>query len=391
MSQTVNVLLIEDNRMEAAQTVHWLSAAQEPSFAVECADCLQGGLDRLEQGGIEIVLSDLNLPDSRGLETFARLHEHTPDIPVVVLTGEYDESLGPLAVEKGAEDYLVKQQASASTLNRVMRHALARRRAFAETLKQRPSAKAKRLVAFMGAKGGVGTTTTALNIALTLAMRGKPTILAELRPSFGVLAWHFGESPKSGLRALLDLPAEQIGVRELDAALSREQAGLRVLFGPLHANEWKEIEPAQAEAIIKGLSQLADDVLLDLPSQPSHATEAALRLCDQIVLVVEREPAAVFAGKEVVAQLQDWGVGDHLAGALVVNRTVFPIPMEIGEIQTILGRPVVGMIPWAATACQRALREGTPLAVGQRENDASIIFAELAQKIAVRKLVPMSL
>ncbi|HUY87934.1 MAG TPA: response regulator [Pirellulales bacterium] len=391
MSQTVKVLLIEDNRMEATQTVHWLNAAHDAPFEVECVDCLQAGLDRLAQGGIDIVLSDLNLPDSRGLETFAKLHGQAPEIPVVVLTGEYDESLGPLAVENGAEDYLVKQEANAGMLNRVMRHALARRRALLEGRKQAPPAKIKRVIGLIGAKGGVGTTTTALNIALSLAVRGKPVILAELRPSFGVLSCHLHANPKGTLRGLLDLPAEQIGARQLDSVLCQDQAGLRVLFGPQHAEDSKEIAPQQAEAIVKGLSQLAEIVLLDLPSQPSCATEAAVRLCDFVAVVIEREPAAVAAGKEMVAQLQCWGVGSGLMGAVIVNRTVFPISMELAEIQTGMGCPIVGLIPWAATACLRALREGAPLVVGQRDNDASFSYAEIADKIAANKLVPLTL
>ncbi len=129
MTISTKVLLIEDNRIEARQTQHWLSWDKKSLFDVECVGLLQAGLERLAQGGIDIVLLDLNLPDSRGLETFVKLHAQSPQVPVVVLTGEYDESHGPQAVESGAQDYLVKQQMDAYTLTRVLRHALARHRA----------------------------------------------------------------------------------------------------------------------------------------------------------------------------------------------------------------------------------------------------------------------
>ena len=390
MPQTTKVLLIEDNRIEAAQTMHWLGAAPDAAFETECVDRLQAGLERLAQGGIDIVLLDLNLPDSRGLDTFVKLREQLPQVPVVVLTGEYDESVGPLAVEKGAQDYLVKQQADAGTLNRVLRHAIARHRVFLAGLKAHP-AKQKRVIGFIGVKGGVGTTTTALNIALSLAIQGAPVILAELRPSFGTLSSHFHRNPKSSLKDLLVLSADRIGARELDAALCQDQAGLRVLFGPQLAGDAQEIAPQQADAIVRGLSQMAEILVLDLPTQPSAATEAAVRLCDFIAVVLEREPASVAAGKAMVSQLQAWGVGGGVLGAVIVNRTVYPVPIEIGEIQAGIGCPIIGMVPWAATACLRAIREGAPLVIAQRDNDAAMSLAEIAGKIAKYQLAALNL
>lgn len=386
MPESVKVLLIEDNRMEATQTLHWLGAAPGVPFEAECLGTLQDGVNRLAHGGIDIVLLDLNLPDSRGLDTFTALQEQAPQVPIVVLTGEYDESIGPSAVENGAQDYLVKQQANAATLNRVLRHAIARSR-----VKQARPAKAKQVIAFIGAKGGVGTTTTALNIALALAMQGKPVILVELRPTFGTLSSHLQGKPKANLRNLLDLNPNQIGVKELDATLCQGQAGLRILFGPQEVNESKEIDPLAAQAIVKGLSQMVDTLVLDLPCQPSPATEAAVRLSSFIAVVVEREPTAVAAGKTMVAQLQQWGEGGGIIGAMVVNRTIYPVPVEFGEIQAGMGCPVVGVVPWAATACLRAIREGAPLVVGQRENEAAFAFSDMAAKLAANKLVALHL
>lgn len=351
MSKPVKVLLIEDNRLEATQTQHWLNEAQDAHFESECVDTLQAGIQRLAQGGVDLVLLDLNLPDSRGLETFVKLHGESPEVPMVVLTGEYDETVGPQAVEKGAQDYLVKQQASAGTLNRVALHALARHRAFVEGMKQSRRVAPKRMLGFIGAKGGVGTTTTTVNIALSLALQGKPAILAELRPSFGTLALHLRQTPQSNLSNLLALPAERIDSLALDSAICQDRAGLRVLFGPQQASEQKEIAPEQAEALVTALSQMSEFVFLDLPNQPSPATQAAVRHCDFVAVVTEREPASVAAGKVTVNQLQAWGVGGGLVGAIVVNRAVFPISMEFAEIQSVMGCPIVCIVPWAATAC----------------------------------------
>ena len=391
MATVIKVLLIEDNRIEARQTQHWLASANDPPFEVECVDNLQAGLESLIRGGVDIVLLDLNLPDSRGLETFVKLHSQAPQIPVIVLTGEYDESFGPQAVEKGAQDYLVKQQVDAKTLTRVLRHGLARQHAFQDEIDKPHHGRTARVIGFIGAKGGAGTTTTALNIAMALSQQGKSVILVELRSSFGTLSCHLSRNPQSNLRNVLELPPERIGAEELDSVLCQNQAGLRVVYGPQQAKESKEVDPKQAEAIIRGFSGMAEYVILDLPNQPSAATRAAVRLCHFIAVVTEREAASVMSGKVTINQLQSWGIGGDLVGAIVVNRTVFPIPIEFSEIQSGLGCAIVGVVPWAATACLRALKDCSPLVVSQRDNDASLSLTEIAGKIAADKLVAMNM
>lgn len=388
MSQVIKVLLIEDNRIEARQTQHWLST-QGGAFEVECVDQLKLGLERLEKGGIDIVLLDLNLPDSRGLATFDKLYEEMPEVPIVVLTGEYDEAIGPSAVAKGAQDYLVKQHANGDTLPHVLRYALARHQVQQEKLKEAVLGKTGRIIGLLGAKGGVGTTTMALNVAVSLGMRGKSVILVELRPSFGTLACLLHEQPARSLRSLLDLAPEQIGHHALNSVLCKGPDGVWILFGPKEDEDFKEIAPQQVTAIIRGLSHLAEFVILDLPSQPSAATQTAASLCHFAAVVTEREPSSVLAGKVAVKQLHSWGVKGNLAGGMVlvgsiiVNRTIYPnYTMASTEIQSQMGCEIVGIVPWGATENLRALLEGVPLVQLQPDSDPALSSVEIANRLS---------
>jgi len=126
------VLLVEDNPAQA-RLIQELIAEENPSvFLIENADKLGAALSRLQDGAADAVLLDLSLPDSQGLATLERVREQAPDIPIIVLTGLEDESIGVQAVKRGAQDYLSKNHASGELLVRTLRYAIERQRARGE-------------------------------------------------------------------------------------------------------------------------------------------------------------------------------------------------------------------------------------------------------------------
>ncbi len=128
---TIRVLLIEDNLGDARLIREALADVRSASFEVTWADRLSLGLKYLTDGGIDIVLLDLSLPDSHGMETFIRAHAEAPNVPIVVLTGLDDELLAVEAAQKGAQDYLSKAyvQVDSTFLVRSIRYAIERKRA----------------------------------------------------------------------------------------------------------------------------------------------------------------------------------------------------------------------------------------------------------------------
>jgi len=122
---TTNVLLIEDNPGDADLVRLRLVEGQSP-VKVNCVNRLSDGLASLSRETPSLVLLDLNLPDSHGAETFRRLMEHSPNVPVVVLSGQDDEVLAMKAVHHGVQDYLVKGNISSKNLERAMRYAVER-------------------------------------------------------------------------------------------------------------------------------------------------------------------------------------------------------------------------------------------------------------------------
>ena len=123
---TISVLLIEDNPIHARLLQGLLGDQCEPNFAVEAADHLKAGIERLGTVDFDAVLLDLVLPDSQELATFERVKEAAPETPVLVLTGLDDQSLAEGAVAAGACDYLVKTQIDGASLARSIQDAISK-------------------------------------------------------------------------------------------------------------------------------------------------------------------------------------------------------------------------------------------------------------------------
>jgi diguanylate cyclase (GGDEF)-like protein len=125
----IELLLIEDNPEDLLLTKRMLEKIRYASFHISCADNLSTGIKRAVSGNIDVILLDLNLPDSSGVETFVKLKLKVPEIPIVVLSGFADEEESIKAVREGAQDYLIKGQIDGNLLVRSLRYAIERQRA----------------------------------------------------------------------------------------------------------------------------------------------------------------------------------------------------------------------------------------------------------------------
>jgi signal transduction histidine kinase len=272
-NDTTNVLLIEDNPGDADLVRLRLIEGRSP-VKVNCVSRLSDGLASLTAETPSVVLLDLNLPDSRGAETFRRVMEHSPNVPVVVLSGQDDEALAIKAVHQGVQDYLVKGNISSRHLERAIRYAVERQglvRALEITQKQQLEFK-NRFLSHVSHE--LRTPLTCIHQYVTLILDG----LA------GPVAPDQGDHLKTVLKSVNQLHAM---IRDLLEATRAESGKMRIEGRCISLNELVQQAAAMlrptAEEKHVGLEIGIDQRLPLTLADPDRVLEVLINLLDNAI------------------------------------------------------------------------------------------------------------
>ena len=380
MAHRKPILLIEDDP-EYEQLVSAVLAVAGDAFDLRSAGSLSAGLALIEQYKPDIVLLDLTLPDSSGYETFLRVREKAGGIPIIVLTGLDDDQLAIRAVEDGAQDYLVKSLTQPKLIARSVNMAMTRQRRLAANGKA-ASAATGMVLSFIGCKGGVGTSTTAVNVAALLARNGFGTVAVELqlgRP--GTLSLYLETEPRYGLNSLFQKPAETITPEDLQHCLLEAAFGLHLLCPTASPGTWRALGASHAHAIISAARRTCNYVVLDLPARMDEGVAEALRVSDSITMLVDREPASVRCGAAFLEQIRMATSRSRDVRLAVVDRTGLETPLSLAEIKSLLKMHPLAMIPHDTAGIALSHSARTPLLLLYPDRPFSVAHFELAERL----------
>lgn len=228
------------------------------------------------------------------------------------------------------------------------------------------------LVGIYGAKGGVGTTTVATNLGVTLARGGAPTVLVDLDLAFGDVGMFLD---LEGGPSISDAAQGRIDTDMLSRTALRHSSGLRVLASPATPSPVRP-EPADILAILEELRTRFTYVLCDIPRVLGPLTIGALRAVDTVVLVTTPELPALRDLERVLARQS---LGLRARGVLVVNRHPGRTGVALKDVELGLGLPVRATIPSDGVAVTDAINRGIPAAAAGTRLGRS--FRELADRL----------
>ncbi len=377
------VLLIEDEPDAAKLIQYVLSKGSAPKLAVDWAPDLRSGLQRMGERQFQAVLLDLNLPDSSGFETFARVRQQSAEQAVIVLTAQEDEALALQAVRSGADEYLIKSDIRDRFLAQRIRYAIERKR-----LNRQSATKAirkGRIFGFIGAKGGVGTTTLVLNLAAALAKTGESVTAMELIPGYGSFAAHLRHSPNWNSSTLLKTAAEAITREQVESCLADLDCGFRALFGPQRLEDYCDVTPEHARALLRNVATLADYTFVDLPSYFAPYTSEVIQHAAFMTLVVERDWLGLDSASVKLPLLRAGGAREGAFGLAIVNKTPHVELLPADEFARRLGCGVVAVIP-AAADLLAANHSSAPLVRNRPDAPFSECLREMADRFCAESV-----
>lgn len=371
------VLLIEDNPGDAELVKAALADAGGAAFQVFCAEALLPGLDRLARADIDLVLLDLSLPDSHGLDGLNAVRIHAPSIPVVLLTGWANESLALRAMQSGAQDYLVKGTLQGPDLALHLQHAIVRQRAQAESATAKPHLKRAKVVGFLGAKGGVGSTTIACHIAMELKRQtAGRVLLMDLDLAGNAIAFAMNVNGPYGIMEASD------DILHLDEdrweKLVFSAGGLDVLqSGGPASREEKQPKAERVRLLLNFVRSLYQWIVVDF----GRLNPFSVRLVQDVsrlYLVSTCDIPGLAEAKSAVGALSEAGF-DRDCLALTLNRVVTTSSFSGGELEKLLGVPIDTMLPECRRDFEDSFLKGKRLGESRKFQKH---VAQLAARIA---------
>jgi CheY-like chemotaxis protein/MinD-like ATPase involved in chromosome partitioning or flagellar assembly len=360
MSQQFKILLIEDD-IDSLEILRQELLAHD--YEVLTAANGVEGLRRAQAEEPDLLILDVMLPGLDGFEVCHRLKAmpQTAELPIIMLSAKVQEDDKSTGLKVGANKYLTKP-VDLSELVACVEQLLA---------KKSPISPTKRTaVAFIGSKGGVGTSTVVVNIAIALAQGGSSVILIDLCPYFGTVPLLLGLQPEHATSS--DIFNSSSG---LEALLITHESGIRVLLSPQTAEDYRKIGPSDVGNLLEQLRTMAQYLLINIPAHPSNITEAALTKCDLVAVVARSSPGSLSSIDSTTSLLTKLGIERERLRIVLIESG------EPSQMDFKVEIPLLGIIPYDAKGCFEGEERRIPIILAEPNSAMASALRELAHRI----------
>ncbi len=372
-------ILIVDDDLDSLKLIGLM--LQRHGYEVVAANSGGQAITKAANEHPSLVILDVMMPDMDGYEVCRRLRANvdTRSIPIIMFTAKTMVDDKVAGFEAGADDYLTKPTHPSELASRV-KNVLSRS---SNNRKQEPSRGA--VIGLLGAKGGVGTTTLALNLAAAYQMKGEKPIIADFRLGSGSLGLMIGQAQSPGMANVLSKPVNEIRASLIEGELVTHQSGFRALLSSSRAKEMQlNFATDAAPAVIRSLRSMGSPVILDLGSGLNALNSRLQRDLDLLVLVVEANPVCLSLAREMLQEFDPTAMSGNRIHIVVVNRVQTTQQIPWHEIEHTLGHELRAIIAAAHEPLFQAVRTASPIVVSQPTAPISTQILKLADDLSVR-------
>jgi pilus assembly protein CpaE len=376
-------ILIVDDDIDSLKLIGLM--LQRHGYEVVAANAGTQAITKATAEHPSLIILDVMMPDMDGYEVCRRLRANpdTRGIPIIMFTAKTLVDDKVAGFEAGADDYLTKPTHPAELASRV-KSILARNAPQTPQRKAEPANKGM-AIGVLGAKGGVGTTTIAVNIPAALILNGENPVVADFRLGSGSMGLLLGLGESYGMANVLGKPATDIRPQAIDGELAVHQSGLRALLSSSRAKEAQlNYSIDSALSVVRSLRAMGRPAFFDLGSSLTATVSRLQREMDQIILVVEPSTIAVTMAHELIHELESGNAGQGRLHIVVVNRAQSSVQTPWHEVEQALGQEIRAIISPAPDLAFQAARAGTPLVMYQSNAVVSGQLIKLSEDINTR-------
>ncbi len=333
------------------------------------------GIERAKEETPQLILLDIMMPDMDGYEVTHRLRADPTlaHIPIIMFTAKTMVDDKVAGFEAGVDDYLTKPTHPAELTAHIK--AVLSRAAQTTTT---PSEKA-RTIAFLGARGGIGTTTLALNVSIALQQDSDDVLFAELNPGHGTVALELGIANSAGISNLLNRSLKDIHLRSVESEIISHASGILLISS--HAPNDVELEQsvAQMEAIVTNISSMCKTVVLDLGCSMHPYIKPILKLCDRLILVVEPVFPSNVLGRSLLQELSSDGISRDKIYLALINRVRSKLQIPWRQVENEIDLELAGIVSPAPDLAYQAATDSKPLILAHPDSLASDQIRKLSK------------
>ncbi len=375
-------ILIVDDDVDTLKLVGLM--LQKQGFQILAATNGVQGLAQAENDSPDLILLDVMMPEMDGYEVAKRLRANpqTANIPILMFTAKTQLDDKVSGFEAGADDYLTKPT-HPTELTAHVKALLAR--SPKGQVPAAPAASEKRAftIGVLAARGGLGVSTLAINLGGAIhAVTEAEVIVAELRPGMGTLGMELGLTEPANLTHLLEAQQKDITKQKVMDALFHHESGVHILPASISPRDTSLINNvAQMELIVNRLAHMAEYLILDLGPGLPAMTQAVIKSCQQLIVIVEPTPNSVVQAKAMIADLVALGVSARNIQAVAVNRVRSDLQLNWNQTQEKLEHPIPVVITPAPELFYTAARNRSIAAVSQAASLTGQQFSKLASTL----------
>lgn len=391
MPEKTRVLVVDDiaetrenirKLLQFEADIEVIGAARTGKEAVQLTDELKP----------DVILMDINMPDMDGITATETIRQRNQVAQIVILSVQGDPNYMRRAMLAGARDFLTKPPMADELISAVRRAGemarLERSKSVQVAAPSATSAKpsfgmsatAGRIIMVYSPKGGTGTTTLAVNLAITLNNEETKAVLVDGNLQFGDVAIFLNEQGKN---TILDLAprSDELEPEIVESVLIKHtSSGLRILAAPAKPEHADHVSSDQFTKLLKYLRQIYAYVIVDTTHVLNDITLAALDISDVVVLVVTQDIPAIKNTRLFLDLLTTIGVNRNRI-CFVMNRYDKRISITPDKVSENLKQEIVGVIPLDERIVIPSVNRGVPFMVDNMTQPCARAVFSLAESI----------